>query len=144
LTETHATTTPDAEMFPPGRYGRRRAPGRRPTWLAALLLAVILAASTVLAVRLYRLYGDPDYDAQVITYTGITDTQILVDFQVTVPTGGSARFALRARSRDGAVVGRAEVQVAARPGEEQVSTRQLIRTRARPMIAEVVRCRAPG
>lgn len=86
MTETHATISPGAPVFPAGRYGRRRAPGgkRRRTMLAALVLLALVATLTVISVRLYRQYGDPVYDAQVITYTDITDNQVLVDFRVTV------------------------------------------------------------
>lgn len=142
MTETHATTTAGAPVFPPGRYGRRRAPGRRRPWLTALLLAVVLAALSLAAVRLYQRYGDPTYDAQVITYTDVTDTGILVDFQVTVPPGGSALCLLRARSVDGAEVAREQVTVTARPGERAVRAQHRLATSARPFIGEVVRCRA--
>ncbi|SCL19451.1 protein of unknown function [Micromonospora rhizosphaerae] len=141
MTETHATVAPGAPIFPPGRYGRRREPGRRRPLLAALLAAVLVAALGLLTVKLYTQYGDPEYDAQVITYTGITDTEVLVDFRVTVPEGGSATCVLRARSADGAEVGREEVTVTARPGERQVTTRHRLATSARPFIGEVLRCR---
>ncbi|WDZ86908.1 DUF4307 domain-containing protein [Micromonospora cathayae] len=144
MTETHATTTPGAPLFPPGRYGRRREPGRRRPWLTALLLAVVLAVLTVAAYRLYQRYGDPTYDAQVITYTDVTDTGILVDFQVTVPPGGSAVCVVRARSADGAEVAREEVPVSARPDERAVRVQHRLTTSARPFIGEVVRCRPPS
>lgn len=144
MTETHATTTPGAPVFPPGRYGRRREPGRRRPWLTAVLLAVVLAALSLAAVRLYQRYGDPTYDAQVITYTDVTDTRILVDFQVTVPPGGTAVCLLRARSADGAEVAREEVTVTAAPGERAVRAQHRLTTSGRPFIGEVVRCRAPS
>src|SRR5688500_291973 len=40
VTETHATVPPGAPVFPPGRYGHRREPRRRPA--LAVLLAVAL------------------------------------------------------------------------------------------------------
>lgn len=138
MSETHATSTP---VFPPGRYGRRRAPGRRP--LVAVLVAVALVTVLGLVVhRLYRQYGDPAYDAQVITYQQITDSQVVIDFRVTVPPGGTAVCALRARSHDGAVVGREEVRVQAAPGERQVRASHRLATTARPFIGEVLHCRA--
>ncbi|MGK5520923.1 DUF4307 domain-containing protein [Micromonospora sp. URMC 107] len=144
MTETHATLPPGAPAFPPGRYGRRREPGRRRPLLTALLVVALVAVMTLVAVRLYRQYGDPNYDAKVITYTGITDSQVLVDFRVTVPEGRSAVCLLRARNRDGAEVGREEVTVTARPGQRQVTTQHRLATTARPFIGEVVRCRPPG
>ncbi|MEU5949527.1 DUF4307 domain-containing protein [Micromonospora sp. NPDC047465] len=144
MTETHATLLPGAPAFPPGRYGRRRERGRRRPLLAALLVIALVAALSLVAVRLYRQYGDPNYDAQVITYTGITDSQVLVDFQVTVPEGGSAVCLLRARNRAGAEVAREEVTVTARPGQRQVTAQHRLVTSARPFIGEVVRCRPPA
>ncbi|MFG3644976.1 DUF4307 domain-containing protein [Micromonospora sp. NPDC047762] len=146
MTETHATISPGAPVFPAGRYGRRRAPGgkRRRTLMAALALLALVATLTVISVRLYRQYGDPVYDAQVITYTDITDKQVLVDFRVTVPSGGSAVCVLRARDRAGAEVGREEVTVTADPGDRHVTTRHRLTTTARPFIGEVLRCRAPS
>jgi hypothetical protein len=144
VTETHATLTPGAPAFPPGRYGRRREPGRRRPLLAALLVIALVAVLSLVTVRLYRQYGDPNYDAQVITYTGITDSQVLVDFRVTVPDGGSAVCLLRARDRDGAEVAKEEVTVTARPGQRQVTAQHRLVTSARPFIGEVVRCRPPA
>ncbi|MFC0527986.1 DUF4307 domain-containing protein [Phytohabitans kaempferiae] len=142
MTETHATTDAGRPVFPPGRYGRRREQRRRRPWLVALLLAVVVAAGAALSVRLYRQYGDPAYDGQVLSYTDITDTQVVVEFRVTVPEGGEAICVIRARSRDGAEVGKAEVHVDAPPGESHpVMTYRLVTT-ARPINGELVRCRA--
>ncbi|HEX5595830.1 MAG TPA: DUF4307 domain-containing protein [Micromonosporaceae bacterium] len=142
MTETPTTIPTAAGQFPPGRYGRRRTPQRRRPWLTAVLVAGVVAAGALVAFRLYGLYGDPAYDAQVVTYTEITDTQIVIDFQVTVPPGGSAECLLRARSRDGAEVGSATVRVAAPPGTEQVVSQHRLATSARPLFGEVLRCRA--
>lgn len=142
MTETHATTGTGAPVFPPGRYGRRRESRRRRPWLVALLLVVVIAVGAALAVRLYRQYGDPNYDAQVLRYSDITDTQVMIEFRVTVPAGGEAICVVRARSRDGAEVGKAEVRVDAAPGESRPITRYLLATTARPINGEVVRCRA--
>ncbi|MFB6393905.1 DUF4307 domain-containing protein [Polymorphospora lycopeni] len=142
MTETRATTQPGASMFPPGRYGRRREARRTRPWIVGALVAVLVIGGLGLSVRLYRMWGDPTYDAKVITYTEITDRQILVDFQVTVPEGGSAVCVLRARSRDGAEVAREEVRVDAPAGEKHPVVRHRLATSARPMIGEVMRCRA--
>ncbi|MEU7587066.1 DUF4307 domain-containing protein [Micromonospora sp. NPDC049230] len=146
MTETHATISAGAPVFPAGRYGRRRAPGgeRRRTLLAALVLLALVGTLTVISVRLYRQYGDPVYDAQVITYTDITDTQVVVDFRVTVPAGGSAVCVLRARDRAGAEVARDQITVTAQPGNRHVTTRHRLSTTARPFIGEVLRCRPPS
>ena len=141
MTETHTTVAPDAPVFPPGRYGRRRDPRRRRPWLAGLVLAVIVVAMALVAVRMYRLYGDPAYDAEVISYTQITDRQIVIDFRVTTPAGGSALCLLRARSHDGAEVGHEEVRVDAAPGERRPAVSHRLATTARPLIGEVLNCR---
>lgn len=148
MTETRATQTsfPPAvfppAVFPPGRYGRRRD-GRRRILGPALLAVVIAAASIALAVKLYRQYGDPTYDAQVLRYTGVTDTRITVDFIVRVPAGGSATCLLRARSYDGTEVGRRTVTVTAPADASQVSASETLPTTARAIIAEALRCHAP-
>ncbi|WP_229399704.1 DUF4307 domain-containing protein [Micromonospora okii] len=144
MTETHATITTDAPAFPPGRYGRRREPGRRRPALVALLAVALAAALGLISVTLYGRYGDPDYDAQMITYTDVTDSQVVVHFRVTVPEGGSATCALRARSRDGAEVGRAEVTVTAEPGATRITAGHPVTTTSRPFIGEVMRCRPAG
>ncbi|MGB2568330.1 DUF4307 domain-containing protein [Micromonospora citrea] len=144
MTETHATIPPGAPVFPPGRYGRRREPGRRRPLLVGLLVAAVLAGLSLVAVQQYDRYGDPDYDAEVITYTDITDTGVQVAFRVTVPEGGAAVCLLRARSHDGAEVGREEVPVDAASGERHLTVRHRVATTARPFIGEVVRCRPAG
>ncbi|MBQ1025898.1 DUF4307 domain-containing protein [Micromonospora sp. C95] len=141
MTETHATLGPDAPVFPPGRYGRRRAPRRRRPVLAALLAVVVVAALTLVSVRLYRQYGDPAYDAQVISYGDITDDQVVVDFRVNLPDGDSAVCVLRARDHAGAEVAREAVPVTAVAGQPHVTVRHRLVTTARPFIGEVVRCR---
>lgn len=142
VTETNATRSSDAPVFPAGRYGHRRAPRRRRPWLSALLAIALLAVLGLAATRLYRQYGDPTYDAQVITYTDITDSRLRLVFRVTVPAGGSAICAVRARSRDGAEVAREEVRVDAPPGERQPVVEHQLTTTAEAMIGEVLRCRA--
>lgn len=154
MTETHATAPPAARAtappagpsapeFPPGRYGRRREPRRHRRWLPALLAVALVAALGVVSVRLYTLYGDPNYRAKVITYTDITDNQVVIEFRVTVPAGGSAICVVRARARDGAEVGREEVPVVATARERHPTVRHRLSTSARPLLGEVPRCR-PG
>jgi hypothetical protein len=137
------TTTPTgAPVFPPGRYGRRRAARRRRPWLVAVLVAAVIAAGVALAVPLYLRYGDPTYDARVIAYTRVTDTSIDITFRVTVPPGGSAICLVRARGRDHGEVGHAEVRATAAPGARAAEATHRLPVTARPMVGEVVRCRA--
>jgi Domain of unknown function (DUF4307) len=139
VTETR-TTTP---VFPPGRYGRRRD-GRRHVAGPLLMAAVVLAVLTLLSVKLYRQYGDPTYDAQVTRYTDISDAGVTVDFTVTVPPGGAATCVLRARSYDGAEVGRRTVTVAATGDDRQATASERVPTTASPFIGEVLRCGPTG
>ncbi|HYN97404.1 MAG TPA: DUF4307 domain-containing protein [Pilimelia sp.] len=137
MTETRATLP----AFPPGRYGRRRAQRPPSRAGAAVALVAVLAAAVLLAVLLYQRYGDPAYEAQVVSYTGITDDGLDLTFRVTMPAAGrGAVCAVRARSHAGAVVGRAEVTVP--PGERETTYR--LATTERPFIGEVLRCRPAG
>lgn len=141
VTETHATTAGPPPVFPPGRYGRRRAPRRRRV-LPWVFGAILLVITVGLAAKLYGQYGDPTYDAQVLRYTEITDRQIVLEFRVNVPAGGAAVCAVRARSDAGAEVGRAEVRLQARPGQTRAQTVYRLATTDRPVTGEVIRCRA--
>jgi hypothetical protein len=131
-----------AATFPPGRYGRRRAPAGGRRWIGAALVGLVIIAAVALGLRLYQAYGDPTYRPQVIRFSDITDSQVVVEFRVTVPPGGSAVCVVRARSRDGAEVGRAEVQVTAPPGAERAQASFRLTTTGRPITGEVPRCRA--
>ena len=102
-----------------------------------LALVTVIVAATALAVRLYQQYGDPAYRAEVVSYTDITDTGLVITFRVHLPRGEGAVCAVRARDRSGIVVGRGEVAVPA--GSPQFS--HSLPTTSRPFIGEVVRCR---
>jgi hypothetical protein len=144
VTETHATPPSGAPVFPPERYGRRRSTEPRRPWLVAMLALAALAVTSLIAVRLYQMYGNPHYDATVITYTDVTDSHLVITFRVTVPAGQSASCVLRARARDGAEVGRADVRVAAKPGETNVTTSHQLPTSRAAFVGEVLRCRPAG
>ena len=135
VSETRATTP----AFPPGRYGRRRD-GRRHRALPIALAAVVVAVSVLLAVRLYRQYGDPDYDARIVGWTDVTPAAMTIEFTVRVPEGGAATCVLRARSYDGAEVGRRTVTLAAAPGATTIEGRERVTTSARASHGDVVRC----
>jgi Domain of unknown function (DUF4307) len=110
--------------------------------VGAALAGLVIIAAAALGVRLYQAYGDPMYRPQVIRYSDITDSQVVVEFRVTVPPGGSAVCVVRARSRDGTEVGRAEVRLTAPRGAERAQTSYRLSTSARPVTGEVPRCRA--
>jgi len=108
--------------------------------VTVFVLVGALVGVLALTVALYLRYGDPAYKAEVVGYTDITDEQIVIRFRVRLPDGEGAVCAVRARSRDGAVVGRAEVPVEA--GRSEVTYR--LATTGRPFVGEVTRCRADG
>lgn len=139
MSETHATTP----AFPPGRYGRRRD-GRRHLGAPIVFGIIVIAVCALVSVRLYRQYGDPNYDPQIVGWTGITATQITIDFKVRVPAGGSATCLLRARSYDGAEVGARTVTVAAAGDDTTIVASEPVSTTARASVGEVIRCRPPG
>lgn len=134
--QTQGSTTPTPPVFPPGRYGHRREPRRRRRVLPAVALLAVLVATLAVAARMYQMYGDTNYEPEVLGYTDITDNQIKIRFRVRLPEGKGAVCAVRARSHDGAVVGRAEVPVPAGSSE----TTYRLTTEARPFIGEVTRC----
>ncbi|MCA2215622.1 DUF4307 domain-containing protein [Jidongwangia harbinensis] len=139
MSETRATTP----VFPPGRYGRRRDGRRR--WLLPVIFAVlVLALSVLAAVRLYRQYGDPDYDAKIVGWSDVTPARMTIEFTVRVPAGGSAVCVLRARTYDGAEVGRREVTVRPTGSATLVRAAESVPTTALAAVGDVVRCRPPG
>ena len=139
VSETRATNP----VFPPGRYGRRRDGRRR--LAAPITFGVIVAVVAVfLSVRLYQQYGDPTYDAQIVRWTGATETQVTIDFTVRVPSGAAATCTLRARDYDGGEVGNRTVTVRATGNESTISASEVVPTTAKAFVGEVLRCRAPG
>ena len=137
VSETRATTP----VFPPGRYGWRRD-GRRRLFAPIALAVVVAVVIGFLAVRLYERYGDPDYNAQIVGWSDVTESRITIEFTVLVPPGGSATCGLRARSYDGAEVGRATVTVTAEGSERAIDARETVATTARAAVGEVLRCAA--
>jgi hypothetical protein len=114
-----------------------------------LLLPVVLAvlvgiAAVFLVVRLYGQYGDPDYDAQIVGWSDVTDKQITIRFTVRVPAGGAATCGLRARDYAGAEVGRRTVTVTAAESATTIDARETVPTTGRAVVGEVVRCAAAG
>jgi hypothetical protein len=136
VSETRATHP----VFPPGRYGRRRD-GKRHLGLPILFGALVLAFTVFLAIRLYSAYGDPDYDPQIVGWTDVTTSGMTIDFTVRVPAGGSASCVLRARSYDGAEVGRRTVTVTAAGDATIAEAKERVTTTARASHGDVVRCR---
>ncbi|WP_426507922.1 DUF4307 domain-containing protein [Dactylosporangium sp. McL0621] len=130
--ETHATA-----KYPPGRYGRRREPQPRRTWLVFVLAAVVAVAGLAVAWQLYRQYGPQDYEPQVQRFYNVTDDGITVDFVVRKDADQRATCSVRARSASGEEVGLAQVDVP--DGAEAFVTYRLA-TSDRPVTVEVPAC----
>jgi hypothetical protein len=130
------TTDP---VFPPGRYGRRRSGRRRPA-LPIVALALVIAASVLLSVRLYQRYGQTDYQDQIIGWQEPTATTMTIKFTVRVPAGKAASCVLRARDYYGNEVGRRTVVVRAEPGATAVQAEEAVTTTAKASVGDVMGC----
>jgi hypothetical protein len=139
VTETNAITSTAAPVFPPGRYGRRRAPRRARRWLPAVVALVAVVAGLALTLRLHQQYGEGAYDAALVRYTDVTDHQVVVHFRVNLPAGKSATCTVRARNRAGVEVGRADVRVPPSRDERPLISYRLA-TSERPVSGEIRGC----
>jgi hypothetical protein len=146
VSETRATApdepgfpAPSGPEFPPGRYGRRRD-GRRHLLVPAVILTLVLVVCVLLAVRLYRQYGDPAYDSQIVGWSDVTDTQMRIKFTVNVPAGSTASCTIRARDYNGNEVGRRTVTVRAAGGDTSVQANELVTTSAKASAGDVLQC----
>jgi hypothetical protein len=134
------TNAPDAPVFPPGRYGRRRDPRRsRRRWLPVAALALLVLGTLAVGTRLYGRYGNPPYQASVTGIEQITDSSVTVTFTVRKRDAGPAVCRVQAKDRSAAEIGYAEVPVA---GAGTVQVRYTLRTSARPYAVDVLGCHA--
>jgi hypothetical protein len=133
-----------APTFPPGRYGRRRSPRRAPRWVLPLLVAGVVTAGLGLSWQMYRNYAADRITSQVTAFSIISDSAVKLSFEVVKDPGQRATCIVRARSRDGREVGRAEVSVpAGASGEKTVLVTYTLATSKRAVAPEVYGC-APG
>jgi hypothetical protein len=124
--------------FPPGRYGRRREPGRATRSLSTLVVVAGTVFGLILAVALYQRYGTPDYRPRVIHFQ-LADDHVTLRFEVRKPGGEAAVCHVRSRDRAGAEVGAADVPV---PAGATVTVDYTLKTNGPPVSAEVPACRA--
>lgn len=141
--ETNATTSTGAPVFPPGRYGRRRAPRRARRWVVVAIALFAVVVGLAVAFRLHRQYGEGAYDAELVRYTDVTERQVVIQFRVNLPAGKAATCAVRARNRAGQQVGRAEVRVPPGDDPHPVITYRLA-TSERPVSGEIQGCGPPN
>ncbi len=135
------SVTPEAPVFPAGRYGHRREPGRRSRVVPAILLVVVVIAGLYLAVHLYRQYGDAAYQPSVPSVTSSGDTSVTMEFTVHKSGGGPAVCRVQAKDHSGAEVGYAEVPV---PEGRDVTVRYTLATSGRSFAVTVLGCQAPA
>ncbi|MFC7276811.1 DUF4307 domain-containing protein [Paractinoplanes rhizophilus] len=136
MSETH-TTNP---VFPPGRYGHRRDGRRRPV-VPILILALVVAASVLISVKLYQRYGQTDYQPQIVGWQEPSDTTMTIKFTVRVPAGEKAECVLRARDYGGNEVGRRTVVVGG--GDANATTiraEEPVTTTKRASVGDIVGC----
>jgi hypothetical protein len=138
VSETRATKP----VFPPGRYGHRREPGARRRVVPIGFLILVLAASVLLTVRLYDRWGQTDYTSRIVGWSDVTDAKMTIEFAVRIPQGGTAACVVRARSYDGAEVGRLSVTVDNPAPAAEIKATAEVPTTARASHGDVVRCRA--
>ena len=137
MTEMHATPSTEP-VFPPGRYGRRREPTPpRRRWVIAIVAAVVVAAALSISIKLFQQYGQPEYAPQVRRYFDVTDSGVSVEFVVRKPADKVGTCVVRARSKDGAQVGLANVDA---PLGDPVVVTYRLSTTARPFAIDVPRC----
>src|SRR2546430_8110967 len=130
---TRAVTEIDtsAPIFPAGRYGKRREPRRNTRGLVLLLAAAGALVGLLLAVVLYQRYGTPDYRPQVVNFQTAGD-HVTMRFEVHKPSGDPVTCHVRARNRDGAEVGAADVAV---PAGKTVAPTDTLATSGPPVSA---------
>jgi Domain of unknown function (DUF4307) len=132
------TQTP---VFPPGRYGRRRERRRRPGLVPLLLAGLGLLVGLAVAARLYQQYGNPGHRGELVAIDEFTDDHVTFRFRVYKPAGQASTCHVRARARDGAEVGAADVTVPApEPGADSTTITYRLPATRRPVSAEVIRC----
>jgi hypothetical protein len=104
-------TPPAVPIFPPDRYGHRRAPGHRSRLLPAVLVIVAALAIAWLTLHLYTQYGTNPYQLGAVRYGEVAETHVTGSFDVAKPASRTGVCRLRALDRIGAETGYAEVTV---------------------------------
>ncbi len=126
-----------APSFPAGRYGRRREPRDTPRWVVPVLVVGVVAVGLLLSWQLYQNYAADRITSQVTRYRIVSDSQVTISFDVVKDGDEAATCIVRARSRDGREVGRAEVTV---PAGKRVAVTYTLATSARAVAPEVYGC----
>lgn len=99
---------------------------------------LVMVASVGVGYRLYRQYGDPEHSARILSESERTADHVTIRFEVRSDGRSPAVCIVRARAKDGLVIGSAEVPVAA--GTRVVQTYTLV-TRERAFVVDIPKCR---
>jgi hypothetical protein len=98
--------------------------------------ALVIVASSAVALKLYRQYAEAPYQVRVVDITGVTGTTVTVTFEVRKAPDAAAVCTVRARGPGGVEVGHARVNVPA--GTTRV--RYTLVTVKPPVTADVPGC----
>ncbi|MGH3546293.1 MAG: DUF4307 domain-containing protein [Mycobacteriales bacterium] len=126
--------------FPTGRYGRRRAPHRNRRMLVVAAAVAVLIASAAVTWKLYSTYSGDVIDVRVTAFSVVSEREVRVQFELRKAPDSTVTCILRARSRDGVEVGRADVIV---PAGEATIQNYVLATQQKAVTGEVLRC-TPG
>jgi hypothetical protein len=102
------------------------------------VVAVVVAITGLVAVKLYSQYGGPQYSPTVLSLTNVTNSTVTVRFRLDKPNP-PAVCTVNAEARDGTILGTAQVPA---PAGTAVTVTYTVTTSARPYIAEVPVCHA--
>ncbi|MFG1928091.1 DUF4307 domain-containing protein [Cryptosporangium sp. NPDC048952] len=121
-----------APVFPPGRYGRRRAVRAYPRWLVPALVGVVVVVGLAITGKLYTTYGDDHVEGRVLRYAVVSDREVRIEFEVSGTRETPVRCAVRSRAEDGSEVGRTEITV---PEGDSVITRTVTLTTSKRAVS---------
>ena len=129
------TVSRPADRYPDARRMRRP---RRSAVIAVTLAAVLLGLA--IAYVGYRQFGPQELEGEQVTYNLVDSSTLEITMAVTRKDPSRAAVCIvRARSVDGAEVGRREVYVASSTaGTVQIDT--IVKTTDRPAVGEVYGC----
>lgn len=127
------------QQLPEGRYGARARTRRRPV-LRWLLTGTVLVVLTIASVVSYRNIGSAPIEGKQVAFEVLDESSVQITFQVRRDEPGRpVDCVVRARSEDGAEIGRKEVLV--RPSEGTTTIEEtVLRTSALATTGEVFGC----
>ena len=106
-----------------------------------VLAGLVVIGGTAIALKLYNQYVVAPYQVTVIDITDLGDHAVTVTFDVTTPPGGGATCTVVAHTRDGELVGSAQVNVApGAPDQTVTRVKYTLPTSKRPIAGEVPGC----